>query len=415
LSKIPRLDVQIRFFLVRRFFLLFKELSMMHRCSFPGRDRRGFTLIELLVVIAIIAVLISLLLPAVQSAREAARRAQCTNNLKQLGLALANYESANGSFPMAFFWQFCESSSWMGGHSCNGTTPDIGNGFGPMVALLPYYEQGPLFNAYNTSVEAFGDVNSTIDGTGVGTLWCPSDGSIQGYRSTYAPNEIYNNLPHPMCYSNYRGNWGYWTGQPDGNLPNGPSDSAHRLAALQQFNGVFVSNGYGLAGGTALPSRAGISRAPAKIAAVTDGTSNTAAFSEIAHGLLARNDYTPHGSFEDWNWWTSGNLGDTCYAHFYPINVQKKDPNFVGTDQAGAFVNSASSFHPSGVNVAFVDGSVRFIKDTIDSWSFNPGTGFPQNVTRDQSVWILGIGAKVGVWQALGSVNGQEVISSDQY
>src|SRR5512141_2770065 len=99
----------------------------------PRRRGAGFTLIELLVVIAIIAVLIALLLPAVQSAREAARRAQCTNNLKQLGLALANYESATGSYPMAFFWQWCDS----GDPGCAGS---IGNGYGPMVALLPYYE-----------------------------------------------------------------------------------------------------------------------------------------------------------------------------------------------------------------------------------------------------------------------------------
>jgi prepilin-type processing-associated H-X9-DG protein len=307
---------------------------------------------------------------------------------------------------MAFFWQWCEA-----GGTCAGS---IGNGFGPMVALLSYYEQGPLYNSYNASVEAFGDVNSTVDATGVQTLWCPSDGSIQGYRSTYQPQEIYNQRIHYMCYSNYRGNWGYWTGGPDGSV-SGSEDTAHRLQSLNQFNGVFVSNGYGSAGVALLPNRAGVVRAPAKISSVTDGTSNTASFSEIAHGLLSKTDYSPHGSFEDWNWWTSGNLGDTTYAHFYPINVQKKAANFTGNDQGGAFVNSASSFHPGGVNVAFVDGSVRFIKDSVSSWSFNPATGLPTGVTKDQSVFIMAPGTRIGVWQALGSVNGNEVLSSDSY
>jgi prepilin-type N-terminal cleavage/methylation domain-containing protein/prepilin-type processing-associated H-X9-DG protein len=378
---------------------------MMHRSSLPTSGRRGFTLIELLVVIAIIAVLIALLLPAVQAAREAARRAQCTNNLKQLGLAMANYESANSTYPMAFFWQWCEA-----GGTCAGS---IGNGFGPLVAMLAYYEQGSLFNAYNASVEAFGDVNSTVDGTGVGTIWCPSDGSIQGYRSTYAPKEIYNQLPHPMCYTNYRGNWGYWTGSPTGS----PDPvTANRATALNQFNGVIVPQGYGAAGEALLPTRKGASRGPARIASVTDGTSNTAAFSEIAHGLLSKTDYTPHGSFEDWNWWTSGNLGDSTYSHFYPINVQKKLANFSGTDQAGAFVNSASSFHPGGVNVAFCDGSVRFIKDSISCWVFDPTTKFPLGVTRPGgSIWQMAPGTQIGVWQMIASCNGGEVVSSDQY
>ena len=82
---------------------------------------------------------------------------------------------------MAWFWQFCET-----GNTCNGFSPvDVGDGFGPLVALLPFYEPAPLWNAYNTNVQEYGDVNSTIDGTGVATLWCPSDGSIQGTgRST---------------------------------------------------------------------------------------------------------------------------------------------------------------------------------------------------------------------------------------
>jgi prepilin-type processing-associated H-X9-DG protein len=259
-------------------------------------------------------------------------------------------------------------------------------------------------------LEEFGSASLTIDGTGVGTLWCPSDGSIQGYRYTY-PTGIYDSGPHPMCYSNYRGNWGYWTGQPTGRDNAGAADTAHRIAAINQFNGVFVTNGYGSAGEAAIPSRKGATRAPLKIAGVTDGTSNTAAFSEIAHGLLSKAD----GSFNCWNWWTSGNLGDTCYAHYWPINPQKKVSNITSVDQGDAFVNGASSFHPGGVNVAFVDGSVRFIKESIDTWALDPTTGFPLGVTRDVSVWQLAPGAKVGVWQALGSVNGGEVISADAY
>src|SRR5258708_5579265 len=115
--------------------------------------RRGFTLIELLVVIAIIAVLIALLLPAVQSAREAARRAQCTNNLKQLGLSLANYESTYGTYPMAFHYQ------WYPPGAPNGVT--AADSFGPMVALLPFYEQSSLFGALNTSLGMFCDHNQT--------------------------------------------------------------------------------------------------------------------------------------------------------------------------------------------------------------------------------------------------------------
>jgi prepilin-type processing-associated H-X9-DG protein len=261
------------------------------------------------------------------------------------------------------------------------------------------------------------DANATVNGTGVGTLWCPSDGSINGEKYVYGPGQRYNNLPLPMAYSNYRGNWGYWTGTLSGGLVGGSPDPPHRLTAILQFNGVFVTNGHGgAAGAAAFPSRRGATRSPVQLAAITDGTSNTACFSELAHGLLSKTDYSAtYGSYYDWGWWTSGNLGDTCYTHYWPINPQKRTRNDTGLDEAGAFVNGASSFHPGGINLALVDGSVRFIKDSIDTWSFDPATGMPLGVTRDQSVWVLVRGTKIGVWQALGSINGGEIISADAY
>ena len=311
--------------------------------------RRGFTLIELLVVIAIIAVLIALLLPAVQSAREAARRAQCTNNLKQLGLALANYESGNGSYPMAFFWQWCDS----GDSGCAGS---IGNAFGPIVALLPYYEQGPLFNAYNTSVENFGTKNATVCGAGVGTIWCPSDGSIQGERFNYSTG-IYDSIPHPMCYTNYRGNWGYWTGDPDGRDPAGAATSAQRLQALQQFNGIIVPNGYWRRWRSRYSQSSWRSSVP-------DDRCKRHRWDQQYGGFqrnCSRVAFQVGRQFQLLELvWTSGNLGDTEYSHFYPINVQKKAANFTGNDQAGAFVNSVSSFHPGGVNVGRFQRTVPF-------------------------------------------------------
>jgi prepilin-type N-terminal cleavage/methylation domain-containing protein/prepilin-type processing-associated H-X9-DG protein len=378
------------------------------RTSSP-RNRRGFTLIELLVVIAIIGVLIALLLPAVQAAREAARRAQCINNLKQLALAAANYESATTSLPMAFFFQF-----YPAGSPAAGAAADSG---GPMVALLQYYEQGPLFNAWNSSLGMFCDENATVSGAGISTLWCPSDGSINGASWLYGPGQIYNNKPYPMHYSNYKASMGYLTGRVTG----APGATATRTQWLKnQQNGAIVSNGYGSAGATTYTTRAGAERAPVKLAEITDGTSNTIIFGEFAHGLLSKSDYSP-GTFYDWGWWTSGNFGDTIFTEYYPPNPQKKLSLTGGcligalVDQGGAFVNGASSFHPGGVNCAMVDGSVRFVKESVDSWKIPDGTCVPPGVTLTNSIFTIPLGAKIGVWQALGSISGGEVVSADAF
>ncbi|MFO0957892.1 MAG: DUF1559 domain-containing protein [Isosphaeraceae bacterium] len=364
----------------------------MQRSKVLARSR-GFTLIELLVVIAIIGVLIALLLPAVQQAREAARRIQCTNNLKQLGLAAANYESSNGSYPMAFFWQSLPGGSF-------------GNAHGPLVALLPFMEQAQLFNANNFSLAQWTDANATTSAAGVSMLWCPSDGSINSAIWTYNPGEIYNSLPLKMRYTNYKGSMGYWTG----GITGGSGTAAERLQAILKHNGVIVTNG---------STNVAIRRSPVTIAQIQDGTSNSIAFGEFAHGLLSKTDYTP-GSFYDWGWWTSGNLGDSMFTEFYPPNVQKKltGPCLTSggvVDQGGGFVAGASSFHPGGANVAMADGSVRFIKESIDSWTIDRASCLPPNVTMvtPQGNFSLNAGGRVGVWQALGSISGGEIISAD--
>jgi len=170
-----------------------------------------------------------------------------------------------------------------------------------------------------------------------------------------------------------------------------------------------------------------------RIADITDGTSNTFAFGERAHGLL------PDGVIHDWQWWTSGNYGDTLFNTLHPVNPHRKIKNWVNPNSASnypgntttadplgtsyntsclgggdsSWVNSASSFHPGGANFCFSDGSVRFIKDSIDSWQI--GACLPTGVTRTNGIYTIAPGSKVGVYQALSTRNGGEVISSDAY
>jgi prepilin-type processing-associated H-X9-DG protein len=176
---------------------------------------------------------------------------------------------------------------------------------------------------------------------------------------------------------------------------------------MANMNGVIYNAGY--------PRNVGPGWPCVSIAGITDGTSSTMAFAERAHGKLGPDDQIW------WNWWTSGNYGDTLFCTFFPPNPFDRAQNNYNdgwrTSLDGgcsAHVASASSYHPGGVNVAFCDGSVRFLKDSIDSWKNDPTTGMPAGVTRtaDTHVYVFGPGARVGIYQALSTCNGGEVIDA---
>jgi len=375
----------------------------MNRAIGRRMKPRGFTLIELLVVIAIIAVLIALLLPAVQSAREAARRAQCINNLKQLGLATHNYLSVNNVFPQGIQWQADAHGTgcWTSG-SC-------------LVPLMQYAEQTALFNACNFNLNMYNEQNTTISAIGLATLWCPSDPKVADLY-TYPPATV-GTLPGtslPMHYTSYGANSGefFIFDQTNATIQANCQASADAAPGEQQMNGIVYYLSH------------------VNLSAVTDGTSNTFAFAERGHGRFPANDVNC------WNWWTSGNYGDTMFTSFYGMNVWQKPPfnvvkgavcsNGTGCDE---FVASPGSFHPGGANFCFCDGSVKFLKDSTQSWQINPssigtpgspvGTCVPMGVTLgvngDASVYNIPVGTAIGVLQQLSTRNGGEVVSADSY
>jgi prepilin-type N-terminal cleavage/methylation domain-containing protein/prepilin-type processing-associated H-X9-DG protein len=364
---------------------------------------QGFTLIELLVVIAIIAVLIALLLPAVQAAREAARRMQCINNLKQIGLALHNYHQTNDVFPP-------------GGFPAYTPTANTGNNASPSAhaRLLPFIEQQTLYNALNWSLPVINDptpanggpaINSTVSITRISTFLCPSDTPPSWLLTTAsAPLPSYR-APGNSYFASV-GSSLEFTSRQTGGPPNGPFSYVGEIGRLCRISDVRdgTSNTIGFGEWRMGDGNSSLISIPSDVVFLGSLPAGTAR----NNGTLTMPNPTLVASFPAWiqscaSALTTSRTGHTSVigeAWIFDItgvsfgNVllppNPKTPNCDASTVASNTLQNPglyglSSYHSGGANVLMLDGSVRFLKDS----------------TSMQTVW------------ALGSIGQGEVISSD--
>jgi prepilin-type N-terminal cleavage/methylation domain-containing protein/prepilin-type processing-associated H-X9-DG protein len=337
--------------------------------------KSGFTLIELLVVIAIIAVLISLLLPAVQSAREAARRAACVNNLKQLGLAIHNYESIASSFPPSLVMQGAGNivTNW--------------TGWSIHARLLPLIEQGQSFNLSNFWFSADGPQNVTVSSLKLSVLICPSEPDPNPAPSNMGLSNVTN-------YGWIMGEWYVWGGfsSPANRAPFGPNRS-RRLGEFADglSNTVLATEGlakqplYRDCGGLSLVRDAANVPAPdsspEQWLPEIQGTGRC----EYKTGHSEWTDGQAHHTGITTAWTPNRDVwGKSPTGQRLPFDITGQREKSGGPTFASI---TARSMHPGGVNTLLGDGSVRFVKETVQ------GT----------------------VWRALGTVSGGEVVSADAY
>jgi prepilin-type N-terminal cleavage/methylation domain-containing protein/prepilin-type processing-associated H-X9-DG protein len=342
------------------------------------RHRPGFTLIELLVVIAIIAVLIALLLPAVQAARESARRAKCVNNLRQIGLGMHNYESVAGALPPSDVLQGTPGTNAVAWY----------NGFSVHVRILPFMEQGVMFNAVNfTQNHRKSYENSTVVGLSVDHFVCPSDVNFGG--QTAFPTGVNARV---TSYGFNAGDWFAWNGfnSPDTRGVFGPNlsrrlaefldgTSQTLIAADVKALQPFCNTGAALANINNPASVPAPTAAPAAIA--PEYRSGTCAASPPGQAHTA---------------WVDGNTQETGFTTAWPPNMVTPNANQVDIDLLTKLVTqggptfgaiTSRSYHPGGVNAVFADGGVRFVKSTING----------------------------NTWRSLGTLAGGEVVAADAY
>jgi prepilin-type processing-associated H-X9-DG protein len=343
-------------------------------------------LVELLVAISIISLFIALLLPSVQSARESARRAQCSNNLKQFGLALQNYHDTFGSLPPGRIKSY--DLRYAGPKPpCTSSIVDKSI----EVFALGYMEQTTVYNAINQSLAIIGGENRTVHSITVSTFACPSD-PMSGWPRNLNPGALTQyGVPDPafMVFTSYAGMLGSLPvlAQP---LPS--TNCVVPGPMVAQCNGVFND------------------LSPIRLASVSDGLSNTIFMAEKATTILQEvNAINPRYAAQR-GWYITGNWGDTLITALYPPNACDR----VALVAMTAWTNSASSMHPGGLNALMGDGSVRFVKDSIQSWPFDSVTGNPAGASQNaQGAWVNL--PPSGVWQALSTRAGGEVVASDAY
>jgi len=327
------------------------DRSWCVRCSRGGRFR-GFTLVELLVVIAIIGILIALLLPAVQAAREAARRSQCTNNMKQQGLAFHNHHDAYKVFPSGGAGTSARNSS--GGETW---------GHSQWVRLLPYMEQTAMYDRWEWAIAP--------NTAGIGSGWgAPNNAIFTGVKlpGLICPSTILKSggpSGFPQCYYGIAGA-----------MPFGRFTDTTNLWPTQSWGGT---SGHGMVPNTGTPGyEEGPNNLGMSIAECKDGTSNTLLVGEMSHYVFdTLGNMSDRRPGRNWGWQMGGLSGWENWAPHTNNVTLRYAPNAKVLGQAGVTDWSAwadaspanpplTSSHPGGVNVLMTDGSCQFMSDTVD-------------------------------------------------